>query len=91
MRRSSPGIAPETSSEQPSIERLERALAIVSYAIVQDGPIYEPLLQRIEAEIAARRAGDDVISRAKRNIERLRDQAASKCCPIQHLAQLGNT
>jgi len=65
-------------SRQPGVERLERALAVVSYAITKDRPIYAPLLERIEREIAACRAGDDVVSPARANIARLRDQVAAR-------------
>jgi hypothetical protein len=64
-----------------TIERLERALAAVSYAIVQDGPIYAPLLERLEREIATLKASDDVVARARRNLARLRDQAAARTLP----------
>ena len=58
-------------------ERLERALEAISYAIVLDGPIYAPILERLEREIAARRADDDVVSRARAHLEKFRDQAAA--------------
>lgn len=38
------------------MERLERALAVISYAILQDGPVYAPVLERLEREIAAHRS-----------------------------------
>jgi hypothetical protein len=54
-------------NNQPiSVERLEAALAIVARAIVLDGAIYGPIYDRLEREIAARRADDDVVSRAQR-------------------------
>lgn len=61
-----------------TIQRLERALAAVSYAIVQDGPVYAPLLERLEREIEELRAADDVVARARRHLQRLRDQAAER-------------
>jgi hypothetical protein len=63
--------------EVVTLERLERALAAVSYAIMLDGPVYAPVLDRLEREIAAMRANDDVVSRAKKHLERFRDQAAA--------------
>jgi hypothetical protein len=60
-----------------TIERLERALAAISYAILLDGPIYAPVLERLEREIAAMHASEDVVSRARQHLERLRDQAAA--------------
>jgi hypothetical protein len=38
-----------------TLERVERALAAVSYAILLDGPVYAPVLDRLEREIAAMR------------------------------------
>jgi hypothetical protein len=59
-----------------TLERFERALAAISYAIVLDGPIYAPVLERLEREIAAMHASEDVVSRARQHLRRLRDQAA---------------
>jgi len=61
-----------------TLERLERALAVICYAILQDGAVYAPILERLEREIAALRARDDVVARARRNVERLRDQATAR-------------
>lgn len=70
-----------------TIERLERALAVVSYAITLDGAIYGPILDRLEREIAELRAGDDVVSRARRNLRRLQDQAALRTLePVKQIA-----
>jgi hypothetical protein len=49
-----------------TIERLEAALVIVARAVVLDGPIYAPLFDRLEREIAALRAADDAVARAQR-------------------------
>ena len=62
--------------DEVTLERLERALAAISYAIVLDGPVYAPVLDRLEREIAAMRANEDVVSRARQHLERFRDQAA---------------
>jgi hypothetical protein len=62
--------------EDVTLERLERALAAISYAILLDGPVYAPVLDRLEREIAAMRANEDVVSRARQHLERFRDQAA---------------
>ena len=67
------------SAEPVTIERLERALAVISYVIVQEGAggaVYGPYLARLEKEIDALKAQDDVVARARRHIKRLRDQAA---------------
>jgi hypothetical protein len=60
-----------------TLERLERALAAISYAILLDGPIYAPYLERLEREIAAMRAEEDAVSRARQYLEKFRDQAAA--------------
>jgi hypothetical protein len=61
----------------PELERLERALAAISYAILLDGPVYAPVLDRLEREIAAVHTSGDVVSRARQHLDRLRDQAAT--------------
>jgi hypothetical protein len=53
-------------NDAPTLERLEKALAIVARAIVLDGAVYAPTFDRLEREIAALRADDDVVSRARR-------------------------
>jgi hypothetical protein len=60
-----------------TVERLEAALAIVARAVVLDGPIYAPLFDRLEREIAALRAADDAVSRAQRYLA-ARDAADSR-------------
>jgi hypothetical protein len=62
--------------EDVTLVRLERALAAISYAILLDGPIYAPFMERLEREIAAMRAKEDAVSRARQYLERLRNQAA---------------
>jgi hypothetical protein len=64
-------------NEPVTTERLEAALGIVARAILLDGPIYAPLFDRIEREIAVRRANDDAVSRAQRYLAG-RDAAASR-------------
>jgi hypothetical protein len=63
--------------DEITVERLERALAAISYAILLDGPIYAPVLDRLEREIAAARASEDVVSRARQYLEQFRNQAAA--------------
>ena len=63
--------------DEVSIERLERALAAISFAILLDGPVYAPVLERLEREIAAMRANEDAVSRARQYLEQFRDQAAA--------------
>ena len=59
-----------------TLARLECALAVVSFMILRDGPVYTGIMERLELEITALRAKDDVMSRARRNLEAL--QAAAR-------------
>ena len=54
------------NTESITLGRLEAALAIIARAIVLDGPVYGPYLERLEREIAAFRASDDTVFRAHR-------------------------
>jgi hypothetical protein len=72
--------------ETVTLERLERALAAISYAILLDGPIYAPVLDRLEREIVALRISQDVMSRARQHLEQYRDQAAARTGGIKTIA-----
>lgn len=48
------------------------AIDLVSFCIVEDGPVYAPILERLEAELQKLRAREDVVARARRNLERRR-------------------
>ena len=48
-----------------TIERLERALALCAYIVELDGPVAAPLFERLERELAAAKACEDVVMRAK--------------------------
>lgn len=74
----------KTRDEPVTLERLERALAAISYAILLDGPVYAPVLDRLEREIAALRARDDVVSRARQHLERF--QAAANNGGVKAIA-----
>lgn len=52
-----------------TVERLERALAVVAYLIKLDGPKMAPLFERLERELAAMRQTEDTVGRAKRLLE----------------------
>jgi hypothetical protein len=65
----------EQHHEKPlTLERLLRARAAIAYAMTLDGPVYAPVFERLEREIAVLRAADDVMARARRCLE---DYAAS--------------
>lgn len=57
-----------------TLEQLLQEQAAVAYCMVKDGPVYAPIFERYEREIAALIARDDAMSRARRILE---GQAAS--------------
>jgi hypothetical protein len=60
----------EQHREEPlTLERLLRARAAIAYAMTLDGPVYAPVFERLEREIAVLRAADDVMARARRCLE----------------------
>ena len=56
-------------------EWLLNAIDLVSFCIVEDGAVYAPILERLEAELQIIRNREDVVARARRNIERKRNAA----------------
>ena len=65
-------------NETVTIERLERAIVVISQIILQEGgAVYTPILERLELELATMRAHEDVMSRAAKYIERAKGQAAA--------------
>jgi hypothetical protein len=56
-------------SEPVTIERVERALALCAYLVVLDGPVAIPWFERVERELAAMRAQQATVERAKRLLE----------------------
>jgi hypothetical protein len=57
--------------EPLTIERLERALAFCAQLVVLDGPVLVPLFESLERDLAAMRAEQDAVARAKRLLENL--------------------
>jgi hypothetical protein len=47
------------------VERMERALVLAAYVVVRHGPVYAPLLERLERELKIARRNDPT-ERAKR-------------------------
>jgi hypothetical protein len=72
--------------QEVTLERLERALETCCYAILLDGPIYAPYLERLEREIAAMRAKEDAVSRARQYLEQFRDQATAASGGLKEIA-----
>lgn len=58
-------------TESATIERYERALAVVAYLVERDGPKVVPLFERLERELAAMRRTHDAMRRARRLLENL--------------------
>jgi hypothetical protein len=53
------------TTEYVSLERLERALAVVAYVVLRHGAVYAPILERLEREVELARRNDP-LTRAKR-------------------------
>jgi hypothetical protein len=66
------GPSPVPTQQPITLERRQQALAAISYAILKDGPIYGPVLTRLEQEIAALRAEGDVVARARKYLDALK-------------------
>jgi hypothetical protein len=52
-----------------TLEQLLQEQAAVAYCMAMDGPVYAPVLERYEREIAALLARDDAMSRAHRILQ----------------------
>jgi hypothetical protein len=52
-----------------TVERLEWSLAVLAYLMVRDGPVYAPIFNRLERELAAMREAEESVVRAKRLLE----------------------
>jgi hypothetical protein len=67
------------AQHQPvTIERLERGLAAAAYFVVLYGPEVSPTFEKLERDLAAMRAGQDAVGRAKRLLESYRDRGGVK-------------
>ena len=82
-RRSSEGVmmSDKPRSKLPILDRLRRAQTAIAYAMKLDGPVYAPLFERLEREIASLRAADDVMARARRCLESQDASSAIKVIP----------
>lgn len=72
------GEAGQVTVNVVTIERLERALALAAYIVMLDGPIAAPLFDRLERELAAARATNGTVARAKALLESYRTTGALK-------------
>lgn len=70
--------------EPVTIERLERALAFCAQLVVRDGPILVPLFESLERDLAAMRAEQDAIVRAKRLLDSYKDRMPSAASGNPH-------
>lgn len=68
---------PATFNGEITEERLLDAIALVSEVIVLHGPVYAPILDRLERELEALRSGNDAVARARRHLAAAAARAAS--------------
>jgi hypothetical protein len=61
------------SSDEVTIERLERALALAAYLVSIDGEKAAPIFERLERELNTARAQQDTMARAQRMLRVLKD------------------
>ena len=59
----------KSQTDEATLEQLLQEQAAVAYCMAMDGPIYAPVLERYEREIAALLARDDAMSRARRILD----------------------
>jgi hypothetical protein len=71
------------ASDYVSLARLERALAVVAYVVLRHGPVYAPILERLEQEVAAARRGDPTI-RAQAILAAYTDVGGRKAMRLSH-------
>jgi hypothetical protein len=69
----------------PLIERIERALMLAAYVVVRHGPVYAPLLERLEKELQTARRNDPT-ERAKRILKDHGDSPMRRGAPPRCLA-----
>jgi hypothetical protein len=62
-------MKPKHQSNEVTLEQLLQEQAAVAYCMMLDGPVYAPVFERYEREIAALLARDDAMSRARRILE----------------------
>ena len=59
----------DRQNDEATLEQLLQEQAAVAYCMAMDGPVYAPVLERYEREIAAWLARDDAMSRARRILQ----------------------
>jgi hypothetical protein len=57
-------------SDEITVPRLERGLAVAAQLVLLDGPVMVPMFERLERELAALRQTQDAVARAKRLLEK---------------------
>jgi hypothetical protein len=62
-------MARNAQNQPVTLERLIQAQAAIAYAMTLDGAVYAPVFERLEREITAWRAADDIMERARRCLE----------------------
>ena len=66
-----------------TLERLERALAVVAYVVLHHGRAYAPILERLEREVEAARR-DDLVVRARRHVDSYTTRGHLKAMRLSH-------
>jgi len=74
--RSAPRLAPRAFSTASKLERLQAALETVAALIAKD-PVYIPIFERLEREIALEQRHTDALARARAVLHR-RERTPSK-------------
>ena len=57
---------PVTEFGEVTEERLERGVAMAAWIVARHGPVYAPIFERLERELAELRAREDPVARARR-------------------------
>jgi len=61
-----------------TLERLERGLVVTAYLMERHGLDLAPIFEKLEGELAAMRAGQDAVGRAKRLLDSYRTAGGVK-------------
>lgn len=58
-------------SKPITVDRIERALAVAAYVVVNHGDVYLPIFERLECELADAKRRADAVGRARAIVEKL--------------------
>lgn len=63
-------------SQPLTVERVERALLLIAYAMELDGEVYVPIYEKLEQELEPLRRTRDTMERARQRLEANRHRLA---------------